>query len=114
MSFESFLPSPTRDRPSMFCSPVNDIEIYQIINRFNNKKSPGSDNIGPRLLKEIATEIVEPLVYLCNLSLLTGVVPDSLKIARVIPVFKKGDSCLVGNYRPISLLSIFDKILEKL
>ena len=64
MSFESFLPNPTRD--SMFCLPVNDIEIYQIINRFNNKKSPGPDNIGPRLLKEIATKIVEPLVYLCN------------------------------------------------
>jgi len=47
----------------MFCSPVNDIEIYQIINRFNSKKSPEPDNIGPRLLKEIATEIVEPLVY---------------------------------------------------
>jgi len=69
----------------MFSSPVTDIEIFQIINRLNNKKSPGPDNIVPRLLKEIATEIL----YFFNLSLLTGLVPDSLKIARVIPVFKK-------------------------
>jgi len=88
VSFKSFLPKPTRD--SMFCSPGNAAEIYQIINRLNNKKSSGPDNIGPRLLKEIATEIVEPLLYLCNLSISTGVVPNSLKIARVIPVFKKG------------------------
>jgi len=82
---------------------------------FNNKKSPGPDNIGPRLLIEIATGTVGPLLYLFNLSLpITGLVPDSLKIAKVIPVFKKGDSCLVENYRPISLLNIFDKILEKI
>ena len=112
VSFKSFLPQPTRD--SMFCSPVTDTEIFQIINRLNNKKSPGPDNIGPRLLKEIATEIVGPLVILFNLSLLTGLVPDSLKIARVIPLFKKGDSCLVENYPPISLLNIFDKILDKI
>jgi len=73
----------------MFCSAVTDTDIFQTINRLNNKKSPGPDNIGPRLLKEIATEIVGPLVYLFKLSLLTGLVPDSLKITRVISVFKK-------------------------
>jgi len=49
-----------------------------------------------------------------NMSFTSGVVPTSLKIAKVIPVYKKGDRCLIGNYRPISLLSVFDKILEKL
>jgi len=49
VSFESFLPQPTRD--SMFRSPVNAAEIYQIIKRLNNKKSSAPDNIGPRPLK---------------------------------------------------------------
>ena len=44
----------------------------------------------------------------------TGIVPDLLKIAKVIPVHKKGEKNLPGNYRRISLLSVFDKILEKL
>jgi len=79
VSFKSFLLQPTRD--SMFCSPVINNEISKSLIDLTIKKSPGPDNIGPKLLKEIATEIVEPLLYLFNLSLLTGLVPDSLKIA---------------------------------
>ena len=49
-----------------------------------------------------------------NASFLTGIVPDRFKLARVIPVFKKGSQVSLSNYRPISLLSIFNKLLEKL
>ena len=49
-----------------------------------------------------------------NLSFEKGIVPDKLKTAKVIPVYKGGDSCLPQNYRPISLLKVFDKLLEKL
>ena len=58
--------------------------------------------------------IIEPLTYICNLSFQTGLVPDELKRARIVPVYKKGDRSVITNYRPISLLSVFHKILEKL
>ena len=58
--------------------------------------------------------ILEPLVHIHNLSFSSGVVPDKLKVAKIVPVFKKGDPSIPGNYRPISLLSVFDKLLEKL
>jgi len=74
-------------------------------------KSPGPDNIGP---KEVAEILTDPLVHIFNLSLTTGVVPDKLKIAKIIPVFKKGDTQLPSNYRHISLLNVFSKLLEKI
>ena len=98
----------------MFCDPVNQNEVHHIIKTFKNNKSPGADNIGPKILKEIAHEVIPPLTYIFNLSFSTGVVPDSLKLAKVIPIYKKGDKSEPGNYRPISLLTVFDKIMEKL
>jgi len=53
--------------------------------------------------------IIQPFLYIINLSLSTGVLPDKLKLAKVIPVYKKGDHSLPQNYRPISILSIFRK-----
>ena len=60
------------------------------------------------------SEVTEPLLYLFNFSLSSGIVPNSLKLAKVIPVYKKGDKQIASNYKPISLLNVFDKILEKL
>ena len=90
------------------------MKFLKIIYRFKNNKSRGPDNIGPRLLKAGASEILHPLLYLCNLSFLIDIVPKSLKLAKVVPVYKKGDRSCIENYRPISLLGVFDKILEKL
>ena len=98
----------------MFCSCVTPEEIIKIIYSFPNNKAPGMDNICSKILKKISNSITFPLTFIFNLSFTTGIVPDLLKIAKVIPVHKKGEKNLPGNYRPISLLSVFDKILEKL
>jgi len=99
---------------SMFVTPTDSSELGTIIHKLINSKSPGHDNIGPKLIKYIASAIIHPLVYIYNSSLANGMVPDRLKIGKVVPVFKKGDRSLPTNYRPICLLSIFDKLLEKL
>ena len=101
-------------KTSMFVTPVGPEELQRLVCRLNNNKSPGMDNIGPSLVKLIFPAICFPLLHIYNLSLSTGVVPRQLKIAKVIPVYKKGDVDLICNYRPISLLSIFDKLLEKI
>ena len=99
---------------SMFCDPTTSVEIYNLIMNLKNNKAPGPDNIGPKLIKFVAGEICNPLQYIYNLSFEQGIIPDKLKLAKVIPVFKSGDPTLPSNYRPISLLDIFDKLLEKL
>ena len=65
-------------------------------------------------IKNIVNEIVTPLTHILNLSLSSGKVPHKMKIARVVPIFKKGQKDSVNNYRPISLLTSVSKILEKL
>ena len=84
-----------------------------MINQLENK-STGPNSIPVDLLKMIPDLIIFPLCEIINLSFLTGEFPDALKIAKVIPIFKSGSVVDVNNYRPISLLSIFDKIIEKL
>ena len=78
-----------------------------------SKKSTGCDRISSRFLKTMRGEIAYPLSVVINNSLCTGTVPDSMKIAKVIPVYKAKDRQSMSNYRPISLLSVFSKVLEK-
>jgi len=75
----------------MFVQPVNASELLQLIAKLKNGKAPGFDQIGPGLVKEISPVICEPLLYILNLSLSMGIVPDQLKIAKIIPFYKKGD-----------------------
>ena len=64
--------------------------------------------------KKVATEIPKPLSTIFNCSLKTGVVPEQLKIAKTIPIYKKEDVEIFSNYRPVSVLPCFSKILERL
>ena len=65
-------------------------------------------------MKEIIPLIATPLTHICNVSLSSGIFPDKMKTAKVIPVYKKGDPKSYGNYRPISVLSCFSKVLERI
>ena len=78
------------------------------------KKATGLDNFPPGLLKDVASVIAKPLAFVINLSLETGSVPAEWKVAKVIPQFKSGSSAEIDNCRPISILPIFSKILEKM
>lgn len=99
---------------SIFFTPTDESEILKIINSLKSESAPGFDGVSNRLLKMSQHILAPPLAYLYNLSLSSGVVPDRLKIANVTPVFKSGDPHDVTNYRPISLLTSFSKILEKI
>ena len=98
----------------MYTKPVVPEEIVKIIAKFNQNKSPGLDDTGNMIVKIIAIEMSKPLSTIFNCSLKTGVVPEQLKIAKVIPIYKKEDVEVFSNYRPVSVLPCFSKILERL
>jgi len=73
----------------MFCCPVTSDEIIRIILKFPNNKAPGNDNINSKIIKEVSDVIAGPLTYVFNLSFANGLVPDLLKIAKVVPIYNK-------------------------
>ena len=64
-------------------------------------------------MKEVIESLVDPLLHIFNISMPGGIVPDKLKTAKVVPIFKKGVRSPASNYKPISLFSVYDKLLEK-
>ena len=79
-----------------------------------NNKSHGLCSCRPRLLKCSANVISSVLADMINSSILNGVYPSKLKMAKIVPVYKADDNTDVNNYRPISLLSHFNRIFEKM
>ena len=110
--FSEFLDIPNPS--TIFLAPTYREEILKIVSNLKDKKSPGHDGIDNHLLKSIIPYVVNPLVHIVNLSLLSGLVPSKMKVAKVIPIYKKGDNCDVNNYRPISLLTTISKVLERI
>ena len=92
---------------------VDETDILNIINNLTPKTSSGIDNLSIKHIKVIKYELAKPLTLITNQVLSSGIFPDKLKIAKVIPIFKKGDDTDVNNYRPISLLPAISKIIEK-
>ena len=82
----------TRPNPNtLFLIPTDTVEIQQIVNKFKPKSSCDKDNISAKILKFIIPEILTPITHITNLSLMMGKVPNDLKIAKVIPIFKSGN-----------------------
>jgi len=99
---------------SIYRSPPTPPEIQNAIQSLKTKKSAGNDDISSFFLRFIAKELSS---YLCELFCYAfefGVFPSRFKTARVIPIYKAGSKSEMTNYRPISLLTCFSKILEKL
>lgn len=99
---------------SMFFEPVDVTELTNIINSLPNKKSTGFDKIDKNMIIIIFNHFSDLLTNLINISFDQGIFFSDLKKSLVVPIFKKGDKNDLNNYRPISLLSIFSKVIEKI
>lgn len=98
---------------SLFVAPATANEVQVIINSLPNKKAKGLDDISVYFIKRCNDILSNVIANLFNISVLCGQFPDALKTALVIPVYKKGTRYNLQNYRPISLLSVISKIMEK-
>ena len=114
-SMHSFTHYLTRSNAhSLFFDPVTEYDTISAAASIKSKTSPDHDNISTKVMKSSIMNIIEPLTYIINISLSTGIVPNNMKVAKVVPIFKTGEANLFNNYRPISLLPAFSKIIEKI
>ena len=107
-----YLRSPVKD--SFFLFPTTSREIEVEISNLRISKAVGPFSITIDILKIIKCVVSKPLEILLNVSFSSGIVPYDLKLANVVPVYNKGSQTCLSNYRPNSLLSIFNKLLERL
>ena len=99
---------------SFFLSPTTPEEILTLINGLDSKKSCGQDDIPVRTLK-LSKYLLAPLLSnVINESICDGVFPNNLKITKVVPIFKSGVVEILTSCRPISVLTFFSKIFEKI
>ena len=93
---------------------VKEKDVLKLLKALKGKKSYGLDGITSEILKIGAEVLVVPLTWIINTSITTGEFPEEWKIAKIIPLFKKGNRKMMKNYRPVSLLSVAGMILEKI
>lgn len=84
-----------------------------MLNKLDVSKATGQDGISARFLKDSSDVIVTPMSYIINLSLELSEVPSDFKVAKVIPLYKKGEKSYEGNFRPVSILPVISKIFER-
>jgi hypothetical protein len=110
-SYNDYLYNPSRVHLNF--KKISDTDTLTIINNLQAKTSKGPDFVSSALLKKIKIELHKPITYIINQSLESGLFPDKLKVAKIIPVHKKGIETSIENYRPISILPAISKIFEK-
>ena len=110
-SFHKYLPEANKE--CIFLIPTDEREIRNIILNIRNS-APGYDGISLKCIYPVIDTLVTPLAYITNLSLIEGIFPSELKIAQVLPLYKNNDPILFNNYRSISLLPFFSKLVERL
>ena len=98
---------------SMVLTDVTSTKVRNVIASLKNSSS-GYDEFPPFVGKSCVEAYIKPLTHLINVSLKSGVFPSELKLAKVVPIFKAGDTSAINNYRPISVLSFFSKVYEKI
>jgi len=99
----------TNSLKSIFFKPADDIEIQQIINSLKNSHSKGHDDLSVNTAKNCSNHLSKPLCIIFNKSMRDGIIPNDLKISKIIPIYKSDDVKSVSNYkpRPISILPSF-------
>ena len=95
-------------------SLLSETEVCKMLKGLSPRKATGLDDLPARFIRDGAEGIAYPISYIINLSLKTSVVPDEMKTARVILLYKKNSKLEPGNYRPVSILSTPSKILERI
>ena len=105
---------PEPNTNTFFAIPVTESEVRMHVKQLSERKAMGYDGINSKFLKASEDTVIKALTHIFNLSLRNGIFPTDLKIARVLPVFKGGPRETLNNYRPISLLPILSKLLEKI
>ena len=110
-TFESFL---NKIDTTMPADPVTINELKEAFIPLKTNKSASYKEVSSNVIKNCFSEFNCPLKYLLRKSIEKGVFPDALKIARVAPLFKGGDPIDISNHRPISVLSCFSKIFERI
>lgn len=111
--YRQFLDKMPPATASLVFKPITVDDTIKIINDLKPKHSYGYDGISSCLLQSLKNTLAEPICFLINQSFENFTFPDPLKIAKVIPIFKKDNKKLFSNYRPISLLPSISKIFEK-
>jgi len=101
-------------KPDWSFTKITEAKLIKTIDSILPKSSSGFDLLTNRMLKKEKREFAKLLLKLINETLISDVFPDVLKIAKVVPIFKKGDNTNMNNYRPIALLPVLSKVLEKI
>ena len=99
---------------TMFLCCTYENEIFNAIMKEKSNKASGYDDTSIYVVKYTADILCKPLSFMFNTSLEMGIFPDSLKVAKVIPIYRSGDRDIFSNYKPISVLCTFSKLLEKI